>query len=177
MAKWTACLVIGLLLGGCNPFDRGREPAGPEMFDPASMRIHPVFTQVKDWTGDGQADGIEALVELNDQFGDPAKGSGKMLFELFAYRPQHPEPRGDRIVNPWIGSIATVEEQRSHWSGTTQTYNFQLAWDQIRRDQTYVLTATFESKTGRRYFDRTILTPTPPVAAPAAPTAPTTQPR
>lgn len=162
MAKWLACLVVVLsLVGGCNPFDRGKEPARPEMFDPASMRIHPVFTQIKDWTGDGQADGIEALIELADQFGDPVKGSGTVLFELFAYRPRHPDPRGERIVNPWIGSIATIEEQRSHWSGTTQTYNFQLAWPGIDPSATYVLTATFESMTGKRYFDRTILTPAP----------------
>src|SRR5690554_6153710 len=78
MVKWLASLAVGILLAGCNPFDRGGEPAGPEMFDPAAMRIHPVFTQVKDWTGDGQPDGIEALVELTDQFGDPTKGSGKV---------------------------------------------------------------------------------------------------
>ena len=55
------------------------------MFAPVAMRVHPIFTDVKDWTGDGRADGIEALVEFEDQFGDPTKASGekgKQIWDL-----------------------------------------------------------------------------------------------
>ena len=54
--------------GGDAPFMRSEADA--QLFGPVSMRLHPIFTQIKDWTGDGRPDGIEALIELQDQFGD-----------------------------------------------------------------------------------------------------------
>lgn len=160
MERICILVITGLLLvGGCQRFEKPNRPVTPQMFEPTSMRIHPIFTQIRDWNGDGNYDGIEALIELRDGFDDPTKASGTVLFELFAYRPQHPDPRGGRLVNPWIGSLTTTAEQEAHWSGTTQTYNFQLAWPQVDPTRTYVLTATFETTDGKRFFDRTILTP------------------
>jgi hypothetical protein len=152
-------LALLILLAGCDAFSRRERVASPEMFDAAGMRIHPIFTQIKDWTGDGEPDGIEALIEVTDQFGDPAKAGGQVLFELFAYRDRNPDPRGQRLANPWIGALATVQDQQAHWNNTTQTYNFQLAAPRLATDRTYVLTATFETNTGKRFFDRIILTP------------------
>jgi len=60
-------------------------------FSATSMRIHPIFTQVKDWSGDGKPDGIEVLMEFQDQFGDPAKAAG--TFE-----------------NGWLAIIESVDE-------------------------------------------------------------------
>lgn len=153
-------MITGLLIAGCRTFDQPDRSVTPRMFQPVSMRIHPIFTQIRDWNQDDSYDGIEALVELRDEFDDPTKAGGTMLFELFDYRPQNPDPRGSRLVNPWIGSLLTTAQQQAHWSGTTQTYNFQLAWPQIDPNRTYVLTATFETHDGKRFFDRTILTPT-----------------
>lgn len=152
-------LAMILLLGGCSWFKEDPKPAQPEMFSASVMRIHPVFTQLKDWTGDGKPDGIEATIEFSDSFRDPTKASGQALFELYEYRANNPDPRGARLVNPWIGSIRTTREQRAHWNNTIKTYNFQLAWADINPNATYVLTATFESTDGKRFFDRTILTP------------------
>jgi hypothetical protein len=76
---WAA---IGLLMAmGCQqPLDMMMVDAPPEanVLGPASMRIHPIFTQPRDWTGDARPDGIEALVEFLDQFGDPTKASGRV---------------------------------------------------------------------------------------------------
>ncbi len=159
------------------------------MFSPVSMRIHPIFTQVKDWTGDNRPDGIEALLEFTDQFNDPTKTVGTVIFELYSYRPYHADPRGDRLVNPWIGSLDTLAEQQARWNRTSRTYTFQLAYPQIRTDQNYVLTATFDTGK-RRFFDQIILEAQPkepeivapatmlPTTAPAAgaSTRPATQP-
>jgi hypothetical protein len=167
-------IVLVLLLTGCesiNPYPRSQTDAA--LFGPAAMRIHPIFTQVKDWTGDDDPDGIEALIELQDQFGDPTKASGRVIFELFEYRPYDPDPRGDRLVNPWLGDLDTLDAQRQRWNRTSRTYGFQLACEQIRDDRPYVLTATFELSGGGRFFDRIILEPKePPVVRPT--TAPTT---
>jgi len=175
---------IGLLLcvlAGCSssltPMRRTSDESA--MFGPVSMRVHPIFTQVKDFNGDADTDGIEALVEFQDQFGDPTKASGKIIFELFEYRPYNPDPRGNRLVNPWIGQLTNLDEQRARWNRTSRTYLFQLEYPQVSSHRSYVLTATFDGGRGR-FFDRIIIeaqTPegssneptTTPATRPAAP--------
>jgi hypothetical protein len=79
-------------LTGCQsdaPFVRSEADA--RLFGPVAMRLHPIFTQVKDWTGDNKPDGIEALIELQDQFGDPTKASGRVV--LRAVRISAIQPR------------------------------------------------------------------------------------
>jgi hypothetical protein len=138
-------------------------------FGATTMRIHPIFSQVKDWNGDGKLDGFEVLVEFQDQFGDPAKAAGTLMFEVFDYRIANPDPRGPRLANPWVGSIATLEDQRSRWNRTSRTYTFQLAFGQVDKTKSYVLTAMFRSTSGGRFFDRIVLEGEEEVA-------PTTQP-
>lgn len=152
-----ACLMIFAMVG-CNGSPAG-EPNVDEaaLFGPAAMRIHPIFTDVKDWTGDDDPDGIEVLIEFQDQFGDPTKAAGTLIFELYEYRIANPEPRGRRLVNPWVGSIMTLDEQRNRWNRTSRTYTFQLAYPDIDPGKSYVLTATFNSSTGERFFGRAVL--------------------
>ena len=141
-----------------SPKKHASVSAGDDMFGPVTMRIHPIFTQIKDWTGDDKPDGIEALIELQDQFGDPTKASGRVIFELFEYRPYDPDPRGLRLAY-WNAQLFTLADQRERWNRTSRTYGFTLAYDQIRDDRSYVLAATFEMAGGGRFFDRMILEP------------------
>jgi hypothetical protein len=120
------------------------------------MRIQPIFTQVKDWTGDGKPDGIEALLEFQDQFNDPTKAAGTVIFELYSYDKRSPDPRGMRLVNPWVGSLKTLAEQQARWNRTSRTYLFQLAYPQIRVNGDYVLSAEFDTGT-TRFFDTVVL--------------------
>jgi hypothetical protein len=133
-----------------------RTPTDAQLFAPVSMRIHPIFTQVKDWTGDGKPDGVEALLEFQDQFTDPTKAAGTVIFELYTYRPYSPDPRGERIVNPWVGSLQTLPEQEARWNRTSRTYSFALEYPEIREDRDYVLAATFDTGT-TRFFDQIVL--------------------
>ena len=181
----TLCIALCLVCGcssSLTPMRRTSDEAA--MFGPVSMRVHPIFTQVKDFNGDGDTDGIEALVEFQDQFGDPTKASGRIIFELFEYRPYHPDPRGNRLVNPWIGSLTNLGEQRARWNRTSRTYLFQLEYPQVSSHRSYVLTATFDGGRGR-FFDRIIIeaqpkegsTNEPPNTTTVTPTsAPATQP-
>lgn len=157
-------IVFGLLAPvaiGCGALDASPKPfaSDPVMFGPVAMRIHPIFTQVKSWTGDDRPDGIEVLIEFQDQFGDPTKASGTCVFELYNYEQFSPDPRGTRLANPWIGDISTVDGQRQRWNRTSRTYGFQLEFDRVRAENYYVLTATFELAGGGRFFDRVILEP------------------
>jgi hypothetical protein len=120
------------------------------------MRVHPIFTQIANWTHSGKPDGIEAQLEFTDQFGDPTKASGKVLFELFSYRKDAPDPRGKRLGR-WVGSLMTPDEQRERWNTTLRTYRFQLDYPGISTTNSFVLTAIFEPSTGGRFFSRIIL--------------------
>src|SRR6478735_4431940 len=101
MRRWPLALSVIVLSCGCashSPVPRSADDAA--LFAPISMRIHPIFSGIKDWTGDEKPDGIEALLEFEDQFRDPTKASGTVRFELFTYQPYNPDPRGPRVVNP-----------------------------------------------------------------------------
>ena len=124
------------------------------MFAATEMRVHP-FTSVKDWTGDGRVDGVEVLIELQDRFRDPTKATGSVLFELFTYRRNFPDPRGERLA-AWRGSLLTLEEQRMHWNRISRTYSFQLAYPEIRGDRSYVMQVWFEHA-GKRLINQVVL--------------------
>ena len=164
---------LSCLASGCQgPGPASRSLTDAELFAPVSMRVHPIFSNVKDWTGDGHPDGIEALLEFQDQFSDPTKAAGTVVFELYTYRPYSPDPRGERAVNPWVGSLQTLREQQARWNRTSRTYSFQLEYPAIRGDESYVLTASFDTGT-TRFFDEIVLQgEKAPRARPAAATAP-----
>ncbi len=155
--KLMGGLLLVLILTGCTSRPALRLTADDTLFGPANMRIHPSFTQIKDWTGDNRPDGVEALVQFTDRFDDPTKAAGRVMFELFDYRPTSPDVRGKRLADPWFGPIATLDEQRQHWEKTSGTYSFRLPDDAIRADRTYVLAATFDRADGGRFFDQLVL--------------------
>jgi hypothetical protein len=161
------------LAAGCGSQPQWEPSVRQDLFRPAAMRIHPVFTQVRSWSGSGKPDGIELLLEFQDQFGDAAKASGDAVFEVFEFRPGYPDPRGARLVPPFLTTTANVAAQRDHWSRTSRCYIFQLAWPEVDPRRPIVVTATFEMTGGGRFFDTIVLDPVRPVApTPAPATAP-----
>jgi hypothetical protein len=166
--------LLALVVAGCQTGEKPypRDDVDAALFGPAAMRIHPIFTRLADWTGDGVPDGIDALIELQDQFGDPTKASGTVIFELYTYRPYDPDVRGDRLA-VWTGSLQTLQGQKDHWNRTSRTDSFQLAKPYISPTTDYVLTAQFDLSSGGRFFSRTIIEGQP--AAPKGTTRPTTQ--
>jgi hypothetical protein len=149
-------LVFSLSCNGPHALSMGKNA---QIIGPVSIRIHPTFTQVKNWEGDAKPDGIEALLlEVRDRWEEPIRATGKVIFELYDYRTAYPDPRGNRLVNPWVASLATVEEQTARWDRVSRAYKFQLAYPQMDPNRTYVLTASFETE-GGRLFDRLNLGP------------------
>ncbi len=155
------CAAIGSG-AGCEP-DRTPASSNPDadLFVATGMRVHPIFTQIADWTNSGKPDGIEAQLEFTDQFGDPTKASGRVLFELFTYVNDSPDPRGKRL-GLWPASLATLSEQRAQWNTTLRTYRFQLNYPEVSPTSSYVLTAMFDRSTGGRFFDRIVMQGRPP---------------
>jgi hypothetical protein len=164
MPRLAVPLLLGFTLLATTSCDTAKRALpvssnSQSIIGPVSVRIHPTFTQVKNWGGaDDKPDGIEALLEVRDRWDEPIRATGKVIFELYEYRTGHPDPRGDRLVNPWVASLATVEEQAARWDRVSRAYKFQLAYPQISPKRTYVLTASFETD-GGRLFDRLNLGP------------------
>jgi hypothetical protein len=61
------------------------------------------------------------------------------------------------LANPWTASLTNYDEQRAHWETASGSYLFRLAYDQIAWKRDYVLTATFQSSSGARFFAQTVL--------------------
>ncbi|HEX4796198.1 MAG TPA: hypothetical protein VH370_20585 [Humisphaera sp.] len=146
------------MLFGCVGATFQRSQSEEQMFGPSSMRIHPAFTQVKDWTGDSKPDGIEVVLEMQDQFGEPTRAAGILRFELWTFREAAAERRGTQLAQPWIFQLNTRSEQNAHWNPVERGYTFQLPFDKISADRRYVLTAQFDRPEGR-LFDQLIVEP------------------
>lgn len=163
-------LLVLLVAAGCRPSGYPRTAADAEMFGAQGVRIHPTFTRAKDWTGDGKPDGIEAVLELQDEFGEPTRATGRAMFEVYQYRPYHPDPRGRRAKEVWEWPLLTRQEQADHWSRALRAYSFKIPYDPGH--QTVVLAATFGLNGGKpRLFDQIILEPsgrTTPAPGPEA---------
>jgi hypothetical protein len=153
-----AVVALGLAMGGgCeSEHTAAMATTQPDLFAASAMDVQPIFTQIAFWTHSPKPDGIEAQLEFTDQFGDPTKASGKVLFELFGYRKDSPDPRGKRLGR-WVGSLVTPDEQRERWNTTLRTYRFQLDYPGISTQLSYVLTAIFEPSTGGRFFSQIVL--------------------
>jgi len=158
---FAAALVSGALLaiGGCSSEYKpaARTPANPHIFDATGMRLHPVFTKVSDFDGDGQLDGIEAVVQFQDQFGDPTKAVGRLVFDIYQFRPYSPDPRGEHVAGPFEGRLDSLQDQRARWNNATGAYIFQLADPDVKATADYTVTATFEPLTGGRFSDTDVI--------------------
>ena len=154
--------ILGLAFAGaCTPTPEP-SPAvqATHLFDVVSMQLD-TFSKVKNWSGGTAPNGVEAVVEFDDAFGDRTKAAGSILFEIFDYRPGWPDPRGQRVVNPFSASLVTFDEQKAHWDRASGAYIFRLACDQLAWDRSYVLSATYEAPAGAggppRLFSQIVL--------------------
>jgi hypothetical protein len=147
-----------LLVAGCA--DTGDMPAGPreDLFAARAVKIHPVFTRITDWTGDGKLDGIDALVELRDQFGDTTKGAGTFTFELFEVRQDRPDGKGRRVSDPWHAEVITPDQQRARWSKTSRCYTFRLQSSEASKGSHMLAVTYAPAGGGPRSFDQVVLT-------------------
>lgn len=145
-------------VGGCGHTSPIRTVDEQAMFGAVTFRIHPTFTQVKEWTGGKTPDGVEAIVEFDDQFGDPTRAAGTIRFELYNFQADDPDHRGHRLAI-WSATLGDKDDQIGHWDPAARGYAFQLAFPAIRTDHGYVLTAQFD-RNNTRLFDQLIIEPT-----------------
>jgi hypothetical protein len=150
--------VILIVLAGCSSptMPQPRTDEENRLFGPVSMKLD-TFSKVKNWSGGSKPDGVEALVEFDDRFGDRTKSAGTILFELYDYRPYWPDPRGGRLANPWTASLSSYDLQKAHWDPASGAYLFRLACPSLQWNHNYVLSAVVETSPGNRFFSQIVL--------------------
>lgn len=160
------CLFSLVLVAAVGCADTGGIPAGAreDMFAAREVKIHPVFTRITDWTGDGKLDGIDTLVELRDRFGDTTKGAGTFTFELYELKTDRPNSRGERVSDPWQAEVLTEHQQTARWSKTSRCYAFRLQSPEAIKGS-HVFSVTYApAGGGPRSFDQVVLTAREPEA-------------
>ena len=101
------------------------------MFGAISFRIHPTFTQIKEWSRAGKKpDGIEAIIEFDDQFGEPTAPPDAIRLELYNFQESDPDHRGHRLAI-WSATLSDHDDQVGHWDPAARGYTFQLAFPQF----------------------------------------------
>jgi hypothetical protein len=142
-----------MVLAGCTELtDR---PASEQSFGAVSFRIHPTFTQIKNWTSGAKPDGIEAVIEFQDEFGDPTRAMGTVRFELYRFESDYADHRGPRLAI-WSASLNSHEDQVARWDPVARGYTFQLTFANISTDRGYVLTAQVD-RSNSRLFDQLVI--------------------
>jgi hypothetical protein len=100
----------------------------------------------------GQAKGIEVHIAAKDSFGHATKAFGDFRFELYDFRPNATDPKGQRLA-VWEVSTSDPRTNRDHWNEVHRTYEFRLGWDQTVPISTkLVLVAVFSSPFTERLF-------------------------
>ncbi len=176
MPRWLLIALIVLPAGCRGGGEGGRTVTVDERrFAPAEVRLHPVFTRVADFDGDGRVDGIEAMLEMTDRFDDPTKGSGTVVFELYEFDEEGDEGRGRRLGREWTGSLVTLDLQRRRWNPQLRGYEFQLDQPGLGRGGRITLEARFAPIDGPRLEDTITLENRPPAGL-TRPTSPPNSP-
>jgi hypothetical protein len=104
-----------------------------------------------DSSGSG-AKGIEVHIAAKDSFGHAAKAFGDFRFEVYAFKPNSGDPRGERLAM-WEVSASDPRVNRDHWNEVHRTYEFRLGWDQpVPVGTKLVLAAVFSSPFTERLF-------------------------
>jgi len=101
----------------------------------------------------GQAKGIEVHVAAKDSFGHAAKAFGDFRFELYDFRSNAADPKGERLA-VWEVTTFDARSNRDHWNEVHRMYEFRLGFDQaVPVGNKLVLVAVFSSPfTAERLF-------------------------
>jgi len=155
--RWSLVIAVlsGGAIGGCNFFGRpspgGQVPEPINTMLPKTVRLSP-FTGTKTFSEAGGVRGIDVSLQAIDSYGDPTKAFGNFRFELYEFRPNNQDPRGDQ-VGVWEEDLLKPERNLLHWDNIAWAYKFKLKWRRsLPVGQKYVLVVVFTSPFTERKF-------------------------
>jgi len=144
---------------GCTPQHADVARDGPEMsafvelMMPKTIEIQHYLTRPRDFTGDGNADGLEVVLVARDSFGDSVKCVGTFHFELYTMRLASGDKLGERI-GFWPVTINSDKSMVQYWDRVTRSYLFKLQLSDGRlAPGRYVLTAQLITPAGTKLYD------------------------
>jgi len=129
-------------------------PAPLNLLLPKAISIHP-FTGTRTFDQTGGVRGIDVRITALDAYGDATKAFGKFHFALHEYRPNSPDPKGERIYT-WEEDLLKPQKNLLHWDRITRTYEFKLQWYRpIEVGKRFLLIVSFSSPfTERKFAER-----------------------
>jgi len=120
---------------------------------PAGVEIQHYLTKPFDFDNDGNADGIEAILEAHDSFGDPVKCVGTFNFELHTMRMASGDKVGRRI-GFWSVKINSDRTLVEYWNRLTRSYRFPLQLsDGPLEPGRYIFSSRLITPTGDKLYD------------------------
>lgn len=150
-------LLLGLL--GCRQsadvqlHENEELAAFVQLMMPAKIEVQHFLTKPFDFSGSGNADGVEVILAALDSFGDPVKCVGTLHFELFTMRMASGDKLGERVAF-WPVEIDSVERQMIYWQRFSRYYRFELRLsDRELAPGRYILTARLITPTDEKLFD------------------------
>jgi hypothetical protein len=147
-----------ILFAGCS--DRPPVKAGDPQMDafvevmmPRSIEIQRYLTRPVDFSGSGEADGIEVVLSAEDADQDPVKCVGAFQFELYTQRKASGDPLGTRLAH-WPVDLNSTQQMKKNWDRVSRFYRFPLEFDGKLPAGEYILTASLRTPTGESLFDQ-----------------------
>jgi hypothetical protein len=161
VAICVSTLPIGVLLSsaGCQEprtdvgLDDPELAAFVRLMMPAKIEIQHYLTKPYDFSGTGDADGLEAILAALDSFGDPIKCVGTFHWELYTMRMASGDKLGERVAF-WPVTIDSDQTLIKYWHRYSRYYRFPLKLREGKlRPGRYVLTARLVMPTGEKLVD------------------------
>lgn len=157
----TCCMcLIAFIAGGCvnskaegDHEQVGQIPSPVSILLPHKVDFHP-FTEagIRQFDEAGGVKGIETRIRLFDKQGHTTKGFGQFRVELFDYRPDALDHKGQKGPT-WEIDLMDPGVNNTHWDEISRAYKFLLQWDNaIPVGQKYVLRVSFSSPWTPRLF-------------------------
>ena len=114
------------------------------------------FTGTRTFDKAGGIRGIDVRVKALDAYGDVTKAFGKFRFELYRFRANNTDPKGDPL-GLWHVDLSEPRVNVRHWSDIPPGYKFRLKWSRsIPVGKQFVLVAVFSSPFTERLFDQRV---------------------
>ena len=111
------------------------------------------FTGTRTFDAAGGVRGIDVRVHAKDHYGTVTKAFGVFRFELYAFRPNNPNPKG-ALLNRWRVDLSDPKVNVRHWEDIPPCYKFRLKWSHaIPVGHQFVLITVFTSPFTERIID------------------------
>ena len=148
-----ALVVLACAIGssGCAYSPARDIPSPINMLLPKTIAIHD-FTGQRVFDEEGGVKGMDVRIEVKDSFNDPAEAFGKFRFEMYDFRPQNADPRGE-LLSSWDVNLSEPKDNIVHWDNITRAYQFKLHWSKpVPVGRRFILAVVFESPYSPRLF-------------------------